>query len=59
MSKKETLMSDEAARKVLNIDEHKWIVAVGDEELAILKAALRLHANLASDLASKIDAIGT
>ena len=58
MAKKEPL-DEAAARKTLGIDEGKWIIAVGDEELALLKAAIRLHADQVNDLSDKIGDIGT
>lgn len=51
-------ISDTEAREALGIEGDDWIITVNDEELELLKAALRTHANAADRLASKIEKIG-
>lgn len=51
-------ISEEDARKVLGLEENKWIIQVGDAELAALKSAVRSHADILAKLASEIENIG-
>lgn len=51
-------ISEKAARETLGIKDDDWIVTVNDEELELMKAALRTHASAAERLATKIEKIG-
>lgn len=49
---------DEKAREQLGIKQDEWVIGFNDEELALLRAALRTQANLTEKLADKVDKIG-
>lgn len=49
---------DEKARETLGINKDQWIIGFNDEELALLKAALRVHTELANSLLSKVEKVG-
>ncbi len=51
-------ISEDDAREVLGIEANKWIIQVGDAELAALKSAVRSHADILAKLASEIESIG-
>jgi len=50
--------TDEKAREVLGIKQDQWVIGFNDEELALLKSALRTHAELSRKLADKVEQTG-